>query len=435
MPTHTRHNLSAAKIKSLLSKGTPTSVSDGAGLTFTISKTGYAAWVLRFTFQGKRDEVTIGSFDDYPLAKARDAAEQLRRKIAEGTDPAREKKAMKASQEAGDAPSTMIELSEIWYQRKIGPNMVHPHRVKRTLERWVYPKLGKLHPEDVTEGHVVDCIEHTIATGAPTVSNDVRRHIKKILQYGVALGWIPRNVAADITQDIAGYQERPRERYLDLSEIKKLFKTMADNRLQFGRDNELAVRLFLMFGDRKMELVGARWEEFDFDAGLWTIPPERIKKERNKIRDGKPGNKFIMPLPALAIDHLRELQVRACGSVWVFPARRRGKRNLGHISHDTINAALKKLDHGIDHFTIHDFRRTLRTYLSILGVRYEVAELCVNHALKGVAGVYDRHNFLDERRSALQAWADVLTSLDDEGVKAAGRANQSQKVVHLRAAG
>ena len=165
MSTRTRHNLTAIKIKNLIRAAVPLAVSDGAGLTLTISASGYASWVLRYRFEGKRKEVTIGSYQDFPLSVAREVAVELRRKIEGQIDPSREKIAHKAAQEAGGTPSTFRKLSEIWYLRKIEPKMKHPKKVMGVLNKWIYPKLGKIHPADITAAHVVDCIENIIKSG------------------------------------------------------------------------------------------------------------------------------------------------------------------------------------------------------------------------------------------------------------------------------
>ena len=76
MPAQTRHKLTSVEIKHMIREGGPKAISDGAGLTLTISASGYASWVLRYRFEGKRKEVTIGDFQDFPLSDARDAAEK-----------------------------------------------------------------------------------------------------------------------------------------------------------------------------------------------------------------------------------------------------------------------------------------------------------------------------------------------------------------------
>ena len=78
------------------------------------------------------------------------------------------------------------------------------------------------------------------------------------------------------------------------------------------------------------------------------------------------------------------------------------------MSRDTLNVALARVEHGLPHFTVHDLRRTMRSQLAALGIAPHVAERCLNHKLKGVEGVYDRHDYLEERRQALEQWAAIL---------------------------
>lgn len=101
------------------------------------------------------------------------------------------------------------------------------------------------------------------------------------------------------------------------------------------------------------------------------------------------------------------------GSEYVFPKRRRDPRQRAlHVGIDTLNAAVASVEHGVMHFTLHDLRRTMRTHLAMLGVRSEVAERCVGHKLRGVEGTYNTHDYLSERRAALQKWAAVLIEIE-----------------------
>src|SRR6202011_5862977 len=102
---------------------------------------------------------------------------------------------------------------------------------------------------------------------------------------------------------------------------------------------------------------------------------------------------------------LGTLKAMAAGSDFVFPQRRRDHRQrVPHLGLDTLNVALTRVEHGLEHFTLHDLRRTARTHLAYLGVRREVAERCLGHKLKGVEGTYDRHDYFNERRLTLSQW-------------------------------
>jgi integrase len=86
-----------------------------------------------------------------------------------------------------------------------------------------------------------------------------------------------------------------------------------------------------------------------------------------------------------------------------------------HVCESTLGVAMGKVKHGLPHFTVHDFRRTARTHLAALGVEPHVAERCLNHKLKGVEGVYNRHDYFEERQRALEAWGQLLLKLERQG--------------------
>jgi integrase len=192
-----------------------------------------------------------------------------------------------------------------------------------------------------------------------------------------------------------------RERALSRDELVAFFRAMGEAK-GFSLENALAVKLLLLLAVRKQELTAARWAEFDLDAAVWHLPGERTKT----------GAAIAIPLPAVAVGWLRDLHRLASGSDYVLPARKMQHRNIPHIHENTLNVALAKVKHGLAPFTIHDLRRTARTHLAALGVPPHVAEKCLNHKLKGVEGRYDRYDYFEERRVALDKWAALLIQLE-----------------------
>ena len=172
---------------------------------------------------------------------------------------------------------------------------------------------------------------------------------------------------------------------------------------KFGRDNELAVKLLLALACRKMELFAAKWDEFDLPNNLWRIPATRVKT----------GEARELALAPQVVEWLQELKIRACGSDYVFPARRESKqKRFAHVSPDTTWRALHELTHGLEAFTVHDLRRTSRSLMADIGVPFDVAEKILGHKLPGVAHVYDRGGSREQQRSALNRLAQVLTDLE-----------------------
>lgn len=165
------------------------------------------------------------------------------------------------------------------------------------------------------------------------------------------------------------------------------------------------MRLLLSLGVRKMELLGAKWAEFDLGAGVWNLPALRSKNAL-AVR---------IPLPPAAVERLQRLETLACGSAYLFPRRAFRDSKDSHMAQATLNQALHTLNHGLEGFTVHDFRRTVRIQLAALDIPPHIAERCLNHKITGVAGVYDRYDYLEERKAALAQWALVLAGLDNPG--------------------
>lgn len=393
--------LSDQQLRSWVSKGEAIAgKSDGDGLTFTLSKKGVATWVFRYRHADKQREYTMGRYPGLSLSDARAEIIQLRRRVELGENVAATKQAEKAREKLDATNIKALALE--WLERAVGESQ--RYKIRRVLEKYAFPVIGNLEPEDVHPSHIDRILRGTVEAGAPTVANDVLRYLKRLFAFARKRRIVKDNPAADFDNSDAGGKEVARDRSLSLDEIKKFLKAMKDTPT-LGRDNELAFSLLLLLGVRKSELLKASWEEFDLESGLWNLPEGRTKTSES----------ITIPLPPLAVSWLEELHVRAAGSIWVFPARRVGSRKLGHISPDTLNLALTRVEHGLDHFTVHDLRRTVRTQLAALGIPPHIAEKVLNHKLKGIEAVYDQYDYLEERKHALEQWAAVLGSLEKGG--------------------
>ncbi len=134
-----------------------------------------------------------------------------------------------------------------------------------------------------------------------------------------------------------------------------------------------------------------------------------------------------IPLVPAVVVWLRETKALDGDSEFLFAKRRRDRRErVPHVGRDTLNAALQRVKHGLRPFTLHDMRRTARTQLAALGVRREVAERCLGHAIRGVEGTYDRHDYFKERRTALEQWTAVLMDAE-RGVRKVTTINQPSR--------
>lgn len=397
-------SFTAKKVQALIKDGTPGRFSDGNGLYLMIPKKGSPYWMLRYTFAGKRRELTLGKYTDRSLAEAREQAVETQRAIRNGVDPVEERK-----REEQITIHTVRELFDDWYH-DLEKRLKHPHIPKRIFEKEVAPFIGHQTLENVTPMDVRGIIRKVASSGRPAIANDTLMYLKQLFNHAIKLGLLTYNPASAFSVNDAGGIEKSRDRALTIEELHQVFQIFRDNRDSFTRDNYLVCALLLVLGVRKSELIEAQWSEFDLKSGRW-----KLSKERSKS-----GTGITIPLPPQAIAWLEELKVRACGSAYVFPNRR--SSNMPHMGKDTLNRAIAKLfgrEPGkkiqpenrmgeIAMFTVHDLRRTCRSLLAAAGVPGHVAERCLNHKLKGIEGIYDRYDYFEERKEALTKVAALL---------------------------
>lgn len=382
-------NFTDKQIKSFLKQRKAARHAVGNGLYFRVSHEGNGFWAVRYVMHGKRREITIGSYPDMSLADADTKATLIKANIKKNIDPLAERR-----RADNTVFKTVDDLADDWL-KDCEKRLKHPNIPRRVYTKDLAPSMGRLAVDQVTPRDIRAIITRITEGGRPTIANDALMYCKQLFRHGIKLDLLNSNPAEPFTVDDAGGVEKSRSRALSFDEVKTIFKIFHQHSDQFTRENTLAAALLVCLGVRKGELIAARWEEFETNKKLWHIPQERSKT----------GRAITVPLPDETLEWLHELYIRSNSSEYVFPKRRSSKR-FGHISPDTLNAAIQKLQREdklkIEHFTVHDLRRTCRSLLAAEGVPGHVAERCLNHKLKGVEGIYDRYDYLNERREALQ---------------------------------
>lgn len=387
----------------------------GDGLYIRVQTKGKASWEVRYTVNGKRKFITLpgGHYPQMSLAEAKAEAAIIKANAKNGIDPLAER------QKANLVKiSTIDDLFNDWYTDRC-KRLKHPEIPKRIYEKEIRPLIGLQLIEDVSARSIRDILKRVEQSGRPATANDTLMYLKQMFNHACKLDLARSNPASPFSVADAGGQEKSRERTLSFEEVCRLFPALREYPAAFTRDNYLAIALLLVLGVRKNELTAAKWEEFDFANRLWHLDSDRSKT----------GASITIPLPESIIHWFDELKLRACGSEYLFPARKHNSKR-GYISADTLNHALSKMfgktvngaaghypnvleKAGIAHFTIHDLRRTCRSLLASLGIPSHIAERCLNHKLKGVEAVYNRHDYLDERRDALSELAVKLIPIID----------------------
>lgn len=387
--------------------------SDGAGLYLSYRKEfAIPRWLFRYRFAGKQRVLGLGTYAVLSLAGARKVAKEMRARVALGFDVAAEKQQRKraALKKIDDEKfaRTVGQLADEYFERMILGHWKHPNIVRSRINKDIKPRLGKLRVEDVRPMHVDGMLRSIVRRGAPTVANDVLRWTRRMFDFAVKRQMIVYNPAAAFDLRDAGGKEEARDRWLTEHELNRMFNAMRQAS-GFTQENYLSIKLLLLLAVRKQELTAARIPEFNLQNCVWHLPEQRTKT----------SVAIDIPLSLTAVECLRELIDLADSSEYLLPARKRQERKLPHIHENTLNVALAKVKsvlaaENIPNFTIHDFRRTARTHMAALGVDPHIAERCLNHKVQGVAGIYDRHDYFQQRREALDKWATLLAACESE---------------------
>ncbi|CAM3583330.1 tyrosine-type recombinase/integrase [Paracidovorax anthurii] len=405
-------NVSDRTLRAWLSAG-PVDKGIGGGLIFfakeASARQGQATWILRYRIGGRRPEKVLGRYPDITLKEARELARRDRALIQQGVDVSAKKRQEKLKTlEMEDVRG----LGQTWYERHILKKIKNPVVVERVLRLHIYPVIGKLAIDEVRPHHIDAVLNKIVEGGAPTVANDAMRYLFRMFHYAAKRRWTDANPVAGFDLSDAGGTELPRERWLSYEDLMALARDMRETP-NFGRINELAVWLLLALCVRKMELLSAKVVDFDLERGVWKLDADRTKTK----------SYIEIPLSQQVVEWLRQVIAIACGSEYLFPARRLirvrngvpRKNRFEHISPDTLNVALKRLPRkDMEHFTVHDMRRTARTQLGALGVEPFVAERALNHKLPGRQGIYDKHDYFAQRKRALRQWAEMLGAISRE---------------------
>lgn len=368
-------------------------VGDVAGLALQVSSTGAKSWILRATVGAKRRDIGLGGYPDVTLAKAKEAAREMRAAIKNGVDPVEAKKAKRSALLADQAKELTFTEAALAYIKAREPewnNAKHAAQWRSTLEAYAFPTIGKLLVRDVELHHILQILEPIWTTKTETASR-LRGRIENILDWAAVRGYRPRENPArwrghlDMVlpkpSKVAKVEHHPALPYVDVGQFMK----------ELGQVNGIGARaleFLIITATRSGEVRGATWDEINLKTRVWTIPAHRMKA----------GKEHRVPLSERAVKLLESLP-RLADINFVFPGTRGGM-----ISDITISAVLKRMEKDV---VPHGFRSTFRDWASeCTNYPREVAEQALAHTLSDkVERAYRRGDLFEKRRRMMEDWA------------------------------
>lgn len=379
-------------------------IGDGGtrGLRLAVQPSGAKSWVFRYRspLDGRPKKFTIGAFEAFSLAEAREEAHQLRRAIAKGVDPGEEKRAAKAR--AADASRDVSRvLDRFLAEHVVSKRPSTAKLMRQQVEADIRPAWGRRRIETISRADVASLVGRIADRGAKVSANRVFSTVRKFLNWCAEpkQGLIEDSPARGMRRPS---EEAPRNRVLTDNELLHFWIATSD-----GSSFAACARLLLLTGQRRMEVGGMRWSELALDGSqpIWTIPAARTKNKRE----------HIVPLTKSVVRTLNSLE-RIDGSDLVFTTNGRDISSSWSKAKRALDAAIAqaKGDGPIEHWTLHDLRRTCATGLARLRQPPHVIEAVLNHKsgqVSGIAAIYNVFEYQDEKATALQAWELHLLTL------------------------
>jgi integrase len=378
--------LTAISISKIRPAATRREVPDAGkpGLYLVVQPSGKKSWAVRYRFQGKSRKFTLSGFPSLPLAHRQ--AQEILDQVSEGRDPAGENR-------LAAAPSS----DDLF--RNVAANFIQRHVKQHNSKRYgrdvvtmlgkdVLPCWGDRRIQDIGKRDVLELLHAISERGGGLSANRILAVVKKLFAWSIDQDIIASSPAASVKKPI---KEPSRDRVLDDKEIRLLWLA-CDGVPLWGP----LTKILLLTGQRRSEVGGMTWDELDLVRAMWSLPASRTKN----------GKAHTVPLSDAALAIIGEMPRIGPFVFGASPIANysRGKAAIDQAVGQDIT----------ERWTFHDLRRTAASGMAKLHVPQEVTEKILNHTsgkLSGVAGIYNRHEYSDEKRGALEAWSRFVLSL------------------------
>ncbi|WP_462122036.1 tyrosine-type recombinase/integrase [Methylorubrum thiocyanatum] len=368
------------------------------GLYLVVQPAGGKSWAVRYRAAGKPRKLTLGPYPRLGLVDAREAARTALRAVAEGRDPAGEKQAARVEVAAvqtmrfGVVVADYIERYAKPRNRSWRETESFLTRTRDATDKWQEKDVRAIGRKDV-----LDALDAVVARGASIHANRLFAALRRFFAWTVERGILEASPMAGLKPPSP---EISRDRILTDAELVAVWNAASEVGYPFGP----VVQLLILTGQRRSEVLEAEWREFDLDGATWTIPRERAKNDRA----------HVVPLAPQAVEILRSIPRVGNRSRLLFTTT--GETAFSGVSKATDRLqglSAKHLPDGVEvePWRLHDLRRTFASGCARLGVAVHVVEKALNHVSgthSGIVGVYQRHEYGDERRRAMDLWADHL---------------------------
>lgn len=386
-------------------------------LYLVVQPTGTKSWALRFRHESKTIKLTLGNWPLMGLADARTAATAARDKIERGQNPAAEKLAAKTAKlEVENSNRNKIKTLVEQFDKRHLSTLKSGREARRQFDTHIIPAWGHRDIQSITKRDVVDLLDNLIDQGKATTANRIRAYLSKFFNWCASRDIIEVPPTLSVK---APAKEKTRDRVLSDDEIRWLWKACDEEGFPWGP----AAKIMLLTGQRLNEVVQMTDDEIDGET--WRLSGRRTKNSRA----------HDVPLSTAALGVLSQVERINGNQGFIFTTTGTTSvsgffKGKSHLAARMVRIASEERSEPVEipRWTFHDLRRTCATGMARLGIPVRVTEAVLNHVSGtggGIVAVYQRHDYADEKRQALEAWARLVAEL---------LSGKAENVIRLRGA-
>lgn len=370
-------------------------VYDADGLYLEVPPQGKKRWRLKYAFAGKERRISLGTYPDVSLLEARARRDEARRSLAKGMDPSprRAVTPKEADTFQSVAEEWIAARENIWSAR-------HKETTEQRLKAYMYPAIGARKITELTPLDVLNALRVVEKRGALEAARKTLGIVSQVFRYAVASARIESDVCRDLRGALTSRKPGQYAAVTTPSEVGQLLRAI-DGYMGAGIVRRALQFLALTFV-RPGELRHAEWSEISTTDALWIIPEQKMKMRRD----------HVVPLSRQALEILEDVRAMGLPGPYVFSSIR--VRSDGRVmSENTLVSALRALGYERGTMTAHGFRAMASTLLNQMGtwgvdaIERQLAHVESDKSRKP----YNRYEYLDERTTMMQAYADFLDQL------------------------
>jgi integrase len=393
------NELTHIEVKNAKPKAAEYRLYDGNNLYLHITTASTKIWRVRYTFDGKRKQVTIGKYPVIGLADARERTLEVQKLILDGIDPVKHRYQQKLDRQLNQE-NNFESIAREWHgNKKHSWTDVHGKNILGRLEKYIFPKLGNRPINEISSLELLHALREIEKDGKHELTHRMLQICSQIFNYAVLLQKVEHNVCPPlkgalkpvVTKNYAHLKETDLPEFISKLNLYDTDKYNGNSLTKWG------FMLVMLTFVRTGEMRKAKWEEIDLEKKVWKIPLERMKMK----------SKHIVPLSDTAVEILKNIYPLTGDSYsgYIFPSFHSPRKCF---SENTFLRVIEILGYkGIT--TTHGFRTVASTILNENGFRADLIEKQLAHEARNqVRATYNHAEYINERVDMMQWWADYL---------------------------